>query len=214
MRIRFPVWFVLGGLIFSALYVLTGVRGAQQLIKYRTIARLPIERNEPVRIRAVKVKGVKVIHRQKLVADDDWLSGLTVTIKNRTNKIITFAAIDIQFQRPRGSEGPTAIHTIEYGNRSLLTRKAGADERSSGIAPGQTVDLALTPHDLGGIRFLLSATGYGSGAERLHLSVGHVIFEDDSMWYAGSSARRDPNDTATWVNTELLAKSERIEPVQ
>jgi len=75
--------------------VSTGVHGAQQPIKHRTIARLPLERNEPVRIRAVKVKDIRVRHGQKFVADDDWLSGLTVTVKNRTDKTITFAAIDL-----------------------------------------------------------------------------------------------------------------------
>jgi hypothetical protein len=199
---------VLTGLLFDAFHASTRVRGAQQNGKHRTIARLPIERNEPVRIRAVKFKGMKVRHRQKFLADDDWLSGLTVTIKNRTNKTITFAAIDIQFPRPIGSEGPTAFHTIEYGNRALLTHRAGADDRSSGIAPGESVDLALTPHDLSGIAFLLSATGYHSAAEKLNLSVGHVIFEDDTMWYAGSPAQRDPNVPGSWINAEVLAKSE------
>ena len=209
MKIRFLLGLVLlTSLIISAFYASTRVRGAQQPNKHRTIARLPIERDEPVRIRAVKVKGMKVFHRQKFLADDDWLRGLTVTIKNKTEKTITFAAIDIQFPRPSGSEGPTAIHTIEYGNRALLTRRAEADERSSGIAPGQTVDLSLTPHDLNGIGFLLSATGYRSGAEKLQLSVGHVIFEDDTMWYAGSHAQRDPNVPGSWINAEVLAKSE------
>lgn len=209
MKIRsLLVLVVLTSLIIGAFYASTRVRGAQQLIKHRTIARLPIERNEPVRIRAVTFKGMKVRHRQKFVANDDWLSGLTVTIKNRSEKTITFAAIDLQFPRPPGSEGPTAIHTIEYGDRALLTRRAGSGERSSRIAPGQTVDLALTPHDLTGIAFLLSATGYRSGAEKLHLSVGHVIFEDDTMWYAGSRAQRDPNIPGNWTNAEALAKSE------
>jgi hypothetical protein len=66
---------VLTSLIIGAFYASTRVRGAQQPMKHRTIARLPIERNEPVRIRAVKVRGVKVVHRQEFLADEDWLSG-------------------------------------------------------------------------------------------------------------------------------------------
>src|SRR5436305_15098386 len=112
MKIRFPLGLVvLISLLFGAFHASTRVRGAQQPINHRTIARLPIERNEPVRIRVVRVKGEKVFHERTFVAEDDWLSWLTVTIKNRSDKAILSAAIDLQFPRPPGSEGRIAIHT-------------------------------------------------------------------------------------------------------
>ena len=118
MKIRRLFWlFVLASVVSGALYSSRMARGSQVPLKFRVVARLPIERNEPVRIRAVRVKGVKVSRRQKFLAEDDWLHGLSVTIMNRTGKNIVFAAVDVQFPRPLGLEGPVAIHTLEFGNR-------------------------------------------------------------------------------------------------
>lgn len=105
MKIR-PLFglFVLAGLVSGVLHVSTRAGGSREPFRDRVVARLPVERNEPVRIRAVKIKGAKVSHRQKFSAEDDWLRGLSVTIMNRTNKNIVFAAIDVQFPRPLGLE--------------------------------------------------------------------------------------------------------------
>jgi len=212
MKIRSSLCLViLTSLAFGIFYASRKVRGAQQNTKYRNIARLPIERNEPIRIRVVKVKGAKVFNRQKFLAGDDWLGGLTVTIKNRSEKAIVFAAIDLQFPRPLGSEGRIAIDEVEYGNRALLTRRARTDERLSRIAPGQSVDLALPPLQVNAIGFLLTATGYPASIETLNLRVGHVIFEDDTMWYGGSYRQRDPTDSTIWVNEEQSAKNHSSE---
>lgn len=116
----------------------------------------------------------------------------------------------MQFPRPLGLEGPVAIHTLEFGNRELLTRKLQFDGNSPRIAPGQSVDVAFIPRDVDRIASMLKGTGYQSGSpEKLHLSVGHVIFEDDTMWYGGTRRQRETNDPTTWVNIEEpLAKSE------
>ena len=72
-------------------------QSTEQTRKQRIVARLPLERNEPLRIRAVRVNGVQVSHRLTFRADDDWLDALTITVTNRTQKNIVYAAIDLQF---------------------------------------------------------------------------------------------------------------------
>lgn len=100
-----------------------------------------------------------------------------------------------------------AIHTLEFGNRELLTRKLEREENSRRIAPGQSVEVVFIPRDVDRLASLLRDTGYQSGSpEKLHLSVGHIIFDDDSMWYAGAPHQRDSDAPNTWRNTEALAK--------
>ena len=89
MKVRSLFWLlVLGSIFASALYVSSRAGGAQPPFQGRTVKRLPVERNEPVRIRAVKVKALKVVHGQTFLADEEWLRGLTITITNRTTKTI------------------------------------------------------------------------------------------------------------------------------
>ena len=194
---------VLSSIFASALYVSSRARGAQPPFQGRTVKRLPVERNEPVRIRAVKVKGLKVIHGQTFLADEEWLRGLTITITNRTTKTIVFASIDIRFPRPGNSDAPIAIDMLEYGNRTLLTQKLPVAERLPRIVPNQTVDLVLSARGFDRLGSLLTTTGYHSGGpEKLELSVGHIIFDDDTAWYAGAPHQRDLNDPRTWLNVE------------
>jgi hypothetical protein len=192
--------------LYGSLSLSTSDRGVEQHLRDRSVARLPEERTEPLSIRAVSVRGTKVSHRSKFKTDDNWLDGFAVTVKNRTKKPITFAAINLQFPRPFGSAGRIAVHTLEYGNPGLLVHRARIQDSAPRIAPGQTVDLALPPREANAVGLLLSSNGYHS-PEKLLLSIGHVIFEDDTGWYAGSSVQRDPADSKSWINIEESAKN-------
>src|SRR5689334_13199703 len=101
MKIRPLFWvFVFVSVVSGVLYSSRMARGSHVPLKSRSVARLPIERNEPIRIRAVRVNAVRVAHRQEFLAEDDWLRRVSVTIMNRTNKNIIFAAANVQFPRP------------------------------------------------------------------------------------------------------------------
>jgi hypothetical protein len=207
MKIQFPLAFFC--LLLGAFYVAARAHEPSQLIQQRSIARLPIERNEPVSIRAVKVNGRKVFRNKKFVADDDWLRGLTIDIKNRSNKVILFATIQLQFPRPPGSEGQIAVDEIFYGNYELFIRQPSAAERLQGIAPGETAEIKLASDEVEGIRILLAGNGYPASPERLDLRIGMVVFDDNTMWERGSRLRRDENSPRHWAAIEQPASSNR-----
>lgn len=209
MKIRFLLVLFCSVTLFGAFYAATRAHESSQPFNHRSVGRLPTERNEPLRIRAVKVKGRSVRSKERFLSDDDWLNGLTITVKNRSEKEILYASIQLQFPRTFGLADPIAVDDIDYGNRALLTRSPTPAERSAAISAGQEVDIRLNfvEHDL--IRKLLSQTGYPVGINEVHLRVGKIIFEDDTMWYAGSRLQRDPTAPSNWVNTELSASAKR-----
>lgn len=182
----------------NTLYAVTAV--AQQ--QARTLKRLPIERKEPVSIVKLKVKGKAVSPDEPFSSDDDWLNDFAVTVKNTSNKAILFAAIDLQFPRPAGSAERIAIDDISYGNSAVVVRSPTTAERSSGLMPGQTVDIQPSAGHFDLIREHLPELGYSPRIEKVAFKIGKIIFEDDTMWYAGSLFRRDPNDPRSWINTE------------
>lgn len=173
----------------------------------RTIRRLPIERNEPIAIVKVKVKGKSVFRSRKFLSDDDWLNGLTITVKNRSGKEILFASIQLQFPRPLGSEGRIALDDMHYGNYALLSRAPSAEDRAAGIAPGETAEIALSAHEVDAIKLILNGTAYPSSIEKVDLRIASVIFEDDTMWEGGSRLQRDQNNPRSWVNVELSSSA-------
>ena len=71
-----------------------------------------------------------------------------------------------------------------------------------GFGPDETVEISLSPQQqFAGLRDFLSATQYPYSIEKVDLSIGHVVFADDTMWYAGSQAQRDPKDLSRWINS-------------
>ena len=217
MRFQRPIslwWWLGGGTIVAGLFVVSVFPGhmhaatATQEWRERTVRRLPVERNEPLAIRKVKVKGESAFSNRKFLSDEDWLIGLTIQIRNRSKQAILLAAIQLQFPRPSGSDGRILIDDIYYGNRALLRRPPTTADLSAGIAPGQTADIQLPATELEAIRMALAGTGYPSSIEKVNLRISSVIFEDDTMWGGGSHFKRDHNDPRTWVDPEPpLAKA-------
>ena len=173
-----------------------------QEVKQRVIARMPVEKDEPLAITDVKVNGQNVTFGQKFSADDEWLGSLVFTVKNTSDKRMLFASIRLQFPRPAGSQETISVHDIYWGNSGLQTQLPKPDERLAEIKPGETADITLTTQQFAELKNFLSLTHYAHSIDRVSLSIGHIIFDDDTMWYAGAIARRDPKDPTTWINSQ------------
>lgn len=188
------------GAMVVALIVSTVAATAQVQTRERVIRRLPVEQNEPIGLTQVKVNGERVFAKKAFLADDQWLKGLVISVKNRSDKLILFASIQLQFPRPTGSQDPMVIDDMFYGNRALQTRPPTPDERLTGIAPGETVEIRLSEQQYVDLTQLLIMTNYSLSVEKVDLRIDSVIFEDDTMWTRGAITRRDPSDPSTWRN--------------
>lgn len=175
------------------------VAGKQQTETYRTVRRLPAEQNEPVAITAVTVKGQKIALNEKFLSGEDWLNGLTITLKNSSDKPILLTSVQLQFPRPEGTKGGIAVDDISYGNRALLAQPAEASAASAILAPGQSIDVHVSSDDLDRINSLLSFSGYKGNIDSVAIRIGHTIFADDTMWYAGTSLQRDHSTPSRWA---------------
>jgi hypothetical protein len=192
----------LGSVLFLAClggnsYAWNAIPQAQE----RTIRKLPVQRYEPVDIAAVKLNGKSVELNKSFFSDDEsWLNSLKITIRNRSDKAILFAAITLQFPRPAGSQGPIIIHDISFGNRALLTSLPNQSQASSELLPGGTVDIQAPPGEFDAVREHSGDLGYSTRIQAVDFRIGKVIFDDDTMWSLGTYFRRDPKDPSTWVN--------------
>lgn len=167
----------------------------------RIIRRLPIEKDEPIEITDVKVNGQTVSLNKKFTAADDWLNTLTISIKNRSPKRILFASIQLQFPRPPGSPDKMSVDDMFYGNWALQLNPPTSEERLVGLPVGETVDIRLSVQQYVDLRNFLTGTKYPSSIENVDLSIGRIIFEDDTMWYAGSISVRDAKKPGSWISS-------------
>jgi hypothetical protein len=193
--------FVSSGIMSIALIAFAFHLSVAQQPKQRVIRRLPVEENEPIAIIDIKVGGRSVSLDKKFTADDEWLRSLVFLVKNKSDKLLLFASIRLQFPRPADSKGRTAIDDMSYGNWALQTRQPTTQETLFGISPDETVEIRLSAQQFVALRELLAATNYPLSVEKIDLSIGHVIFADDTMWYAGAKCLRDPKEPSTWINS-------------
>lgn len=196
MKIR-PMLFALGAIIlFTSLLT---VANATQQSKERLIQRLPVEENEPIAITDIKVNDRSVSLDKRFNADDEWLRSLVISVKNKSDKRILFASLQLQFPRPEDSKARFSIFEMFHGNWSLRMRPPAPEERLVGIAPGETVEIQLSPQGFVDLRQLLTGTNYPASIEKVDLRIDEVIFEDDMMWSRGTQLSRDPNDRSKWT---------------
>jgi hypothetical protein len=191
--------FVFAGIAVIALIACSFHSIAAQQSQERVIKRMPIEQNEPIEITDIKVNGQSVSFDKKFAADDEWLKSLVISIKNKSDKLILFASIRLQFPRLAGSRERVSIYQMETGNAALPMRLPTLVERLVGIRPNETAELKFSPQEFAQLRDFLSMTQYPFSIEKVDLTIARVIFEDDTMWYAGSIARRHPKEPRTWI---------------
>jgi hypothetical protein len=93
----------------------------------------------PVEIVSIKLNGREVNPGEKIKGDDDWLRGLSFTVKNISEKPIAYVAISLRFEQPKRIVGFTLSYGVYY---------PGGEPRSGTsplpLQPNQTVDLTLT----------------------------------------------------------------------
>jgi hypothetical protein len=168
----------------------------------RSIKKL-FQRNEPIKITKLKAKGRLIRLGEKFVAEDDWLKGLTISVKNTSGKSIVFIEIGIQFPRTAGAtQERIAVDTLVYGSQELPLKVNDSPDTSPPIVPGETVDIKLSDEQLGAIKRLLRETNYPAQILRVEMMIRGVLFSDDTKWIGGELFRRDPNDSETWIRMD------------
>jgi hypothetical protein len=205
MHSRRSIVLVMSLLLVSMSMFVSTFHGLAGQVKEREIKKLNWPK-EPVKIGKVKAKGSVVTIGEKFRADDDWLKGLTFSVKNSSDKTITYLEIELSFPREKSApEDPDAHDRIIYGQYPVLPGEtATLHPDQPPIRPGDTVDIILKDYE--GIREFLNNTHYPLSISRLEVSVGDVVFDDGTKWSGGGLFRRDPHNPGGWFRIKEVAR--------
>src|SRR5436309_3522368 len=94
-------WLCLSVTLIGSVFCAFHTTAAQEA-KERIIRRLPVEKDEPVSMTDLKVNDQSVSLDKKFSADDEWLRTLTISMRNKSDKVILYASIQLQFPRAAG----------------------------------------------------------------------------------------------------------------
>lgn len=168
--------------------------------------------NEPCEVSELSVKNVKITSIERLVQygvtktprdsyefsakavaqdgggpEEDWLENLKLTIKNKSDKLITYIGLSIQFPETVVN-GPTMVDTsLNLG----IHPKAPAEwaNRSAPLAllPGDTSTFTLSAKELTSIKnFLASRKFQLAGLNKAVIRMETVILEGGTTWSGGN----------------------------
>jgi len=162
----------------------------------------------PVEILAVKLNGKEVQPGEKVQGDDDWLRGLSFTLKNISDKPIAYVEVALRFPRPQGYVAYTLSHGVDL---SRMERRR--ESSPPAIRPGETVDLVLTQGKYPGFLRILALGGAARSFDTAPYYVERVSFEGepDIIWAGGMLKRRDPDRPTEFKVVERYALPARQE---
>jgi hypothetical protein len=191
---RITVLLALSNLLVLILYVSgwthavpqeAGLRG-----KERAVKKAFAPPNEPVEFASLKVKEKAAGLGEKFEAEGDWLRGVTLRIKNRGDRPIVWARLDVTFPETTAT-GPVMLHQIFLGSRPDLPQTPGVAPLR--LMPKETLEVPLAS-EYDQIKALIELRH--ASVELIHevdLRLGEVLFEDGTLWSGGQLFKRNPD---------------------
>lgn len=149
----------------------------------------------PVEITAIKSKAGDIKPGIKFSSDEDWVQGLTISVRNKAEKPITHISLMILFPRPKGQEGKLDFaESLNYGASPVPYQDGRIPFNSAkAVLPGESVELKLSDENYFTVKTLLKDSKYPS-INRIKVDVTTLGFSDGTLWVAGKTYRLDENN--------------------
>ena len=145
----------------------------------------------PVEIVSIKLNGKDLVPGEKIQGNDEWLRGVSFTIKNITDQPLAYVNIGFEFPLPNGF----VVYVLPYG----VDFSHGEPRRAASppaIQPGETIDLVLTDKRYQSFLHVLAQANAPSNFDTASFYVERVSFENnpDVIWQRGYLKKRHPTE--------------------
>ena len=133
---------------------------------------------------------------QTAVMGEDWLTGLEVSIKNKSDKVITHAVLKLCVPNSQieAREQTEPCASVAFGEFYQLAKGSPTIR----INPGEVARSTFSETSVNSMKGLAEANGTTS-LDQLVVEVDRVLFEDLTLWDKGHFLRQHPRDPRTWV---------------
>ena len=142
----------------------------------------------PVEIVSIKLNGKDIVPAEKIQGDENWLKGISFTLKNISDQPLSYVSVAFEFPLPNGF---VVVIVLTHGvNTSLGEIRTGP--LPAPIQPGQTKELVLTKDRWTSFLHVLAQANAPRNFETALFYVERVCFDGqpDVIWQRGYLRRR------------------------
>lgn len=157
--------------------------------------------DEPVEIGDIKIKGKSVKFEDRVEGDDTWLREVTLKVRNKSKKAITYLRLDFTFPET-ASTGKVLFHQVFGGRRSDVPTLRGNPPLL--LMPNQSTEVSLAA-EFDELKRLIEPRHSRVGAiNEINVRLGEVMFEDGTLYSGGAIFKRNPDesDPRKWLRVE------------
>ena len=146
----------------------------------------------PVEIVSIKLNGKDIAPGEKIKGDENWLKGISFSLKNISDQPISFVNVAFTFKLPNGF---VVIGVLNYGvntSHGDIRRQASPPA----IQPGQSQELVLTKERWDSFVHVLAQANAPRNFDTAPFYIDVVCFENqpDVIWQQGYLRRRHAVD--------------------
>lgn len=202
--------FAISAILAMLVVVIPRAQGSRQEEKERSV-QIKVYKEPPAAIAAIRVKGTPVEPGVKFVDNSDWLNGLTVTLKNVSDRPIAFVTVAVIAPHKKNGvqeqvDGRDLYEIIElkYGEPPPAPGKAASTKPMRPLMPGDTADVILEEKQRDELYSHLRLRESSTDISEVTLSVFQLTFlgDNDTLWMHGLWRKRDPIDPMRWVTID------------
>jgi hypothetical protein len=136
-------------------------------------------------------------------AKEDWLENLALTIKNKSDKQITYIGLSIRFPETT-INGPMMVYNLlNLGIHPKVSTRLVEQSTPLMLAPGNTTTFTLSTQKLKNIKSFLAFRKFQlAELNKADLSLDTLIFEDGIRWYAGDFYKPSSSTPSGYIRIE------------
>ena len=158
--------------------------------------------DEPVKITEVKAKKGLLRVGQKFKDTNDWFKGLTLKIKNTSDKPVNYVSALVTFTRPKEQKDAGRIpfgEPLIYGISPVELKKIASSNPAPSIPPGESIELSLPEKYFDEYKAILKRLDFPDSIKRIEVSLQEVGFEGGLLWSGGEYWRQDSNNPDKFI---------------
>lgn len=173
-------------LLTAGFVVTTKVISIYSQSNYKSIAITPDGVVKPqITIKELEIGGRNIKSNETFAESSDWLSRVSFTVENVSEKPIKYMLIHLWLPETKVS-GSVMVYQIVYGN--LNPSKAVGPAFL--LDPGAKTRISLA-NEYSKIEAFVSPRHSMANIQKTRLEVGFLLFDDETAWSAGTFLKRD-----------------------